>query len=181
MYLVSLIIKYYIWDLLDQNINTLSTCALVNIHVLDLTCSCDAPVLTCRDPGNVAHSRKVIAGSRFTVGSTVQFICNKGYLLSGSSLLTCFNRNSATPKWSERLPKCVRKSQTYSPPTLATVWLLNIDLIFVLFRFCITLVFLCWQTDLRQILNYSFFTIWSLKAEYQNLTLLTSKQATIKP
>uniref|UniRef100_A0A8C3B0H0 Seizure related 6 homolog n=1 Tax=Cyclopterus lumpus TaxID=8103 RepID=A0A8C3B0H0_CYCLU len=80
----------------------------------DLTWSGDVPkcqeVLTCQDPGNVEHSRKVIAGNRFIVGATVQFICNKGYILSGSSLLTCFNRDSATPKWNERLPKCARKN-----------------------------------------------------------------------
>ncbi|XP_047463765.1 seizure protein 6 homolog isoform X2 [Mugil cephalus] len=83
----------------------------------DLSWSGDVPkceeVMTCRDPGNVEHSRKVIAGSRFTVGSTVQFICNKGYVLSGSSLLTCYNRDSAAPKWSERLPKCV--PEKYEP------------------------------------------------------------------
>uniref|UniRef100_A0A669C256 Seizure related 6 homolog n=1 Tax=Oreochromis niloticus TaxID=8128 RepID=A0A669C256_ORENI len=76
----------------------------------DLSWSGDVPkceeVMTCQDPGNVQHSRKVITGSRFAVGSTVQFICNKGYILSGSSLLTCYNRDSAMPKWSERLPKC---------------------------------------------------------------------------
>lgn len=71
---------------------------------------CFALVLMCQDPGNVAHSHRILTGSRFTVGSTVQFICNKGYILSGNSLLTCYNRNSATPKWSESLPKCVRKS-----------------------------------------------------------------------
>uniref|UniRef100_A0AAX7TUP0 Seizure related 6 homolog a n=1 Tax=Astatotilapia calliptera TaxID=8154 RepID=A0AAX7TUP0_ASTCA len=79
----------------------------------DLSWSGDVPkceeVMTCQDPGNVQHSRKVITGSRFAVGSTVQFICNKGYILSGSSLLTCYNRDSAMPKWNERLPKCVRK------------------------------------------------------------------------
>ncbi|XP_035482839.2 seizure protein 6 homolog isoform X4 [Scophthalmus maximus] len=83
----------------------------------DLTWSGDVPkceeVMTCRDPGGVEHSRKVITGSRFTVGSTVQFVCNKGYVLSGSSLLTCYNRDSATPKWSERLPKCV--PEKYEP------------------------------------------------------------------
>uniref|UniRef100_A0AAQ5XGW8 Seizure related 6 homolog a n=1 Tax=Amphiprion ocellaris TaxID=80972 RepID=A0AAQ5XGW8_AMPOC len=83
----------------------------------DLTWSGDVPrceeVLTCQDPGSVEHSRKVIAGTRFTVGSTVQFICNKGYILSGSGLLTCYNRDSATPKWSERLPKCV--PEKYEP------------------------------------------------------------------
>lgn len=71
---------------------------------------CFVPVLTCQDPGTVAHSHRVLTGSRFTVGSTLQFVCNKGYVLSGSSPLTCCNRDSAAPKWSDRLPKCVRKS-----------------------------------------------------------------------
>ncbi|XP_056140660.1 seizure protein 6 homolog [Lampris incognitus] len=83
----------------------------------DLTWSGDVPrceeVMTCQDPGSVEHSRKVITNSRFTVGSTVQYICNKGYILSGSNLLTCYNRDSATPKWSERLPKCV--PEKYEP------------------------------------------------------------------
>ncbi|XP_034462836.1 seizure protein 6 homolog isoform X2 [Hippoglossus hippoglossus] len=83
----------------------------------DLTWSGDVPrceeVMTCRDPGNVEHSRKVVSGSRLIVGSTVQFICNKGYVLSGNSLLTCYNRDSAAPKWSERLPKCV--PEKYEP------------------------------------------------------------------
>ncbi|XP_037543989.1 seizure protein 6 homolog [Nematolebias whitei] len=83
----------------------------------DLSWSGDVPkcdeVLTCRDPGNVEHSRKVITGSRFSAGSTVQFVCNKGYVLSGSSILTCYNRDTATPKWSDRLPKCV--PEKYEP------------------------------------------------------------------
>uniref|UniRef100_A0A8C6PZ10 Seizure related 6 homolog a n=1 Tax=Nothobranchius furzeri TaxID=105023 RepID=A0A8C6PZ10_NOTFU len=84
----------------------------------DLTWSGDVPrcdeVLTCRDPGNVEHSRKVMTGSRFAVGATVQFICNKGYILSGSSVLTCYNRDSAVPKWSDRLPKCIDVNMDYS-------------------------------------------------------------------
>ncbi|XP_015247570.1 PREDICTED: seizure protein 6 homolog isoform X2 [Cyprinodon variegatus] len=95
--------------------------ALVGSDILmcqwDLSWSGDVPkcdeVLTCRDPGNVEHSRKVITGTRFNVGSTVQFICNKGYVLSGSSLLTCCNRDSSVPKWSDRLPKCV--PEKYEP------------------------------------------------------------------
>ncbi|XP_020789155.1 seizure protein 6 homolog [Boleophthalmus pectinirostris] len=83
----------------------------------DLTWSGDVPkceeVMTCQDPGNVEHSRKVITGSRFAVGSTVQFFCNKGYIISGNGLLTCYNRDSAKPKWSERLPKCV--PEKYEP------------------------------------------------------------------
>ncbi|XP_029957684.1 seizure protein 6 homolog isoform X2 [Salarias fasciatus] len=83
----------------------------------DLSWSGDVPkceeVLTCPDPGNVEHSRKVIAGTRFTVGSTVQFFCNKGYVMSGANVLTCYNRDSAKPKWNERLPKCV--PEKYEP------------------------------------------------------------------
>ncbi|XP_010868648.2 seizure protein 6 homolog isoform X2 [Esox lucius] len=83
----------------------------------DLTWSGDVPscekVMTCPDPGNVEHSRRVVTGTRFMVGSTVQYVCNKGYSLSGSSLLTCYNRDSANPKWSDRLPKC--NPERYEP------------------------------------------------------------------
>ncbi|XP_063060309.1 seizure protein 6 [Engraulis encrasicolus] len=77
----------------------------------DLTWSGDVPtcekVMVCPDPGTVEHSHRVITGSRFVVGSTVEFVCNKGYFLSGSSLLTCYSRDIADPKWSEPTPKCV--------------------------------------------------------------------------
>ncbi|CAB1349147.1 unnamed protein product, partial [Coregonus sp. 'balchen'] len=76
----------------------------------DLTWSGDLPscerVLSCVDPGTVEHSRRVMSGPRFTVGSTIQYICNKGYTLSGNSLLSCYNHGSSGPKWSEMLPKC---------------------------------------------------------------------------
>uniref|UniRef100_A0A4W5NZ10 Seizure related 6 homolog n=1 Tax=Hucho hucho TaxID=62062 RepID=A0A4W5NZ10_9TELE len=82
----------------------------------DLTWSGDLPscerVLLCADPGAVEHSHRVMSGQRFTVGSTIQYICNKGYTLSGNSLLSCYNHGSSGPKWSERLPKCVL---TYEP------------------------------------------------------------------
>jgi len=70
-------------------------------------------VLTCQDPGTVDHSRRTLTGQRFSVGSTVHFVCHKGYVLSGSGLLTCHNRDAAKPKWSDRLPKCLRES---APP-----------------------------------------------------------------
>ncbi|XP_041949344.1 seizure protein 6 homolog isoform X1 [Alosa sapidissima] len=77
----------------------------------DLTWSGDVPicekVMVCPDPGIVEHSHRVITGSRFVVGSTVQYTCNKGYYLSGTGLITCYSRDVAEPKWSERLPKCV--------------------------------------------------------------------------
>ncbi|XP_051535423.1 seizure protein 6 homolog isoform X2 [Myxocyprinus asiaticus] len=77
----------------------------------DLTWSGDLPscerVLSCADPGTVEHSRRVMSGPRLIVGSTVQYICNKGYSLSGNSLLSCYHRDSTGPKWSEKLPKCI--------------------------------------------------------------------------
>ncbi|XP_029469384.1 seizure protein 6 homolog [Rhinatrema bivittatum] len=77
----------------------------------DLTWSGDLPtcerVTSCSDPGDVAHSRRLLTSSKFPVGSTVRFLCDKGYTLTGSSLLTCHGRQTGTPKWSDRLPKCV--------------------------------------------------------------------------
>uniref|UniRef100_A0A3B3R648 Seizure related 6 homolog n=1 Tax=Paramormyrops kingsleyae TaxID=1676925 RepID=A0A3B3R648_9TELE len=79
----------------------------------DLTWSGDLPscekVRLCADPGNVEHSRRITSGPRLSVGSTVQYVCNKGYMLSGNSLLTCHNHNSAGPRWSKTPPKCVRE------------------------------------------------------------------------
>uniref|UniRef100_A0A4W4HTV2 Seizure related 6 homolog b n=1 Tax=Electrophorus electricus TaxID=8005 RepID=A0A4W4HTV2_ELEEL len=80
----------------------------------DLTWSGDLPtcerVLSCPDPGLVDHSRRVMSGPRLIVGSTVQYICNKGYSLSGNSLLSCYHRGSTGPKWSEKPPRCVREA-----------------------------------------------------------------------
>ncbi|XP_061461502.1 seizure protein 6 homolog [Rhineura floridana] len=83
----------------------------------DLMWSGDLPscqrVTTCRDPGDVDHSRRVVSANKFPVGSTVQFICNKGYALAGSTEITCHNRHSGGPKWSDRLPKCI--PEVYEP------------------------------------------------------------------
>ncbi|XP_071328063.1 seizure protein 6 homolog [Trachinotus anak] len=83
----------------------------------DLTWSGDLPscerVVSCADPGKVDHSRRVLSGPHFTVGSTIQYICNKGFTLSGNSLLTCFNRGSSGPKWNQKLPRCL--PDTYEP------------------------------------------------------------------
>uniref|UniRef100_A0A1A7YAE0 Seizure related 6 homolog n=1 Tax=Iconisemion striatum TaxID=60296 RepID=A0A1A7YAE0_9TELE len=83
----------------------------------DLTWSGDLPicerVVSCTDPGKVENSRRVLSGPHFTVGSTIQYICNKGFALSGNSLLTCFSRGSSGPKWSQKLPKCL--SETFEP------------------------------------------------------------------
>ncbi|XP_068441686.1 seizure protein 6 isoform X2 [Clinocottus analis] len=83
----------------------------------DLTWSGDLPscerVLSCADPGKVEHSRRMPSGPHFTVASTIQYICNKGFTLSGNSLLTCFNRGSMGPKWNQKLPRCL--PETFEP------------------------------------------------------------------
>ncbi|KAM8768016.1 seizure protein 6 homolog isoform 2-T2 [Acanthopagrus schlegelii] len=83
----------------------------------DLSWSGDLPscerVVSCADPGIVEHSRRVLSGPHFTVGSTIQYICSKGFTLSGNSLLTCFNRGSSGPKWNQKLPRCL--PETFEP------------------------------------------------------------------
>ncbi|XP_043910371.1 seizure protein 6 homolog isoform X2 [Protopterus annectens] len=83
----------------------------------DLSWSADVPTCekttTCPDPGDIDHSRRVVSSPRFLIGSTVQYICNKGYVLTGSNILTCYSRQSGAPKWSDRLPKCV--PEMYEP------------------------------------------------------------------
>ncbi|KAM8977049.1 seizure protein 6 homolog [Pelodytes ibericus] len=83
----------------------------------DLTWSGDLPacerVTTCSDPGDVTHSRRILSNSKFLVGSTVRYVCDKGYVLTGSSTITCYNRQAGVPKWSDRSPKCV--PEKYEP------------------------------------------------------------------
>ncbi|NXB99788.1 SEZ6 protein, partial [Orthonyx spaldingii] len=83
----------------------------------DLTWSGDLPscerVTTCRDPGDAEHSRRVVSNPKFPVGATVQYVCDKGYVLAGAATLTCHDRAAGGPKWSDRLPKCI--PETYEP------------------------------------------------------------------
>ncbi|XP_067165865.1 seizure protein 6 homolog [Apteryx mantelli] len=83
----------------------------------DLTWSGDLPacerVTSCRDPGDVEHSRRVVSSAKFPVGATVQFVCDKGYVLTGTGLLTCHDRAAGGPKWSDRVPKCI--PEAYEP------------------------------------------------------------------
>uniref|UniRef100_A0A8C0GMU9 Seizure related 6 homolog n=1 Tax=Chelonoidis abingdonii TaxID=106734 RepID=A0A8C0GMU9_CHEAB len=85
----------------------------------DLTWSGDLPtcerVTSCKDPGDVDHSRRIISSSKFPVGSTVQFVCDKGYVLTGGSLLTCRDRQAGGPKWSNHLPKCTLYEPCHNP------------------------------------------------------------------
>ncbi|XP_032902295.1 seizure protein 6-like [Amblyraja radiata] len=77
----------------------------------DLSWSGDSPrcekIIFCAEPRAIDHSRRVVSDAKFSIGSTVQYVCNKGYAVSGSSTLTCYNRQSGNPKWSDKTPKCL--------------------------------------------------------------------------
>uniref|UniRef100_UPI00358F7FE7 seizure protein 6 homolog isoform X1 n=1 Tax=Myxine glutinosa TaxID=7769 RepID=UPI00358F7FE7 len=77
----------------------------------DLSWSTEPPtcqrVQYCTDPGVAEHGRRIISDSRFLVGATVQYACDRGYLMEGASLLTCHARDTGTPKWSAPQPRCI--------------------------------------------------------------------------
>ncbi|CAJ0964356.1 unnamed protein product [Ranitomeya imitator] len=57
-------------------------------------------ILNCADPGEIANG--VPQGIRPSVSHWLS-----RYTLEGSEILTCYNRDTGTPKWSDRIPKCV--------------------------------------------------------------------------
>ncbi|KAJ7309886.1 hypothetical protein JRQ81_007962 [Phrynocephalus forsythii] len=77
----------------------------------DLTWSSDPPfcekIMYCTDPGEVEHSTRLISDPVLLVGTTIQYTCNPGFVLEGSALLTCYSRETGTPIWTSRLPRCV--------------------------------------------------------------------------
>ncbi|XP_070618660.1 LOW QUALITY PROTEIN: seizure 6-like protein [Erythrolamprus reginae] len=77
----------------------------------DLTWSSDPPfcekIMYCTDPGEVEDSARLISDPVLLVGTTIQYSCNLGFVLEGSSLLTCYSRETGTPIWTSRLPRCV--------------------------------------------------------------------------
>ena len=72
----------------------------------DLSCT----VMYCTDPGEVDHSTRLISDPVLLVGTTIQYTCNPGFVLEGSSLLTCYSRETGSPIWTSRLPHCVCES-----------------------------------------------------------------------
>uniref|UniRef100_A0A8C9U5M6 Seizure 6-like protein 2 n=1 Tax=Scleropages formosus TaxID=113540 RepID=A0A8C9U5M6_SCLFO len=67
-------------------------------------------VQQCSDPGEVVNgARSVHPEPGFAVGTVVRFSCNQGYQLEGPSQVSCHGRDTGTPKWSDRSPKCVLK------------------------------------------------------------------------
>uniref|UniRef100_A0A672Y445 Sushi domain-containing protein n=1 Tax=Sphaeramia orbicularis TaxID=375764 RepID=A0A672Y445_9TELE len=61
-------------------------------------------------PSVVNGARSVRPEAGFAVGTVVRFSCNQGYQLEGPSQISCHGRDTGTPKWSDRSPKCVCKS-----------------------------------------------------------------------
>lgn len=85
----------------------------VNLGDLCITvCPCVLllAVMYCTDPGEVEHSTRLISDPVLLVGTTIQYTCSPGFVLEGSSLLTCYSRETGTPIWTSRLPHCVCES-----------------------------------------------------------------------
>ncbi|XP_006877959.1 PREDICTED: seizure 6-like protein 2 isoform X6 [Chrysochloris asiatica] len=79
----------------------------------DLSWSAPPPacqkIMTCADPGEIANGHRTASDAGFPVGSHVQYRCLPGYSLEGAAVLTCYSRDTGTPKWSDRVPKCALK------------------------------------------------------------------------
>uniref|UniRef100_A0A8D0GUQ7 Seizure related 6 homolog like 2 n=1 Tax=Sphenodon punctatus TaxID=8508 RepID=A0A8D0GUQ7_SPHPU len=63
-------------------------------------------IVNCADPGEISNGKRSVSDRRFPIGAHVQYFCHEGYVVEGSSTLTCYNRDTGTPKWSDRVPKC---------------------------------------------------------------------------
>ncbi|XP_049494555.1 seizure 6-like protein 2 isoform X9 [Panthera uncia] len=66
-------------------------------------------IMTCADPGEITNGHRTTSDAGFPVGSHVQYRCLPGYGLEGAAVLTCYSRDTGTPKWSDRVPKCALK------------------------------------------------------------------------
>nr|KAG5700232.1 hypothetical protein BaRGS_007605 [Batillaria attramentaria] len=76
--------------------------------------------IACDDPGTPLHGSKA-PGGNYSLGSVVQFQCDAGYRLDGSSSVTCIIGSQGAsgfgPKWSAPIPQCLSSCPT--PPTIS--------------------------------------------------------------
>lgn len=96
----------------------------------------------CADPGVPEDGRRVDSVTVLYVGLSLRFVCNPGFLLRGSEVLTCQYGEWNQVEWNADLPQCVGKS--YATPsyltTLAHSHSLYVLVAVVLFGcFCIAL------------------------------------------
>ncbi|XP_041084704.1 seizure 6-like protein [Polyodon spathula] len=63
-------------------------------------------IMYCTDPGQVEHSSRTLSDPKLLVGTTIQYTCTPGYILEGGAMLTCYGRETGTPVWTSRLPRC---------------------------------------------------------------------------
>lgn len=138
-----------IWFLLNRSVvNPLSLDQVESNH-LCLTLS--PAVQQCPDPGEVVNgARSVRPEAGFAVGTVVRFSCNQGYQLEGPSQISCHGRDTGTPKWSDRSPKCVCKS-------LSCTWLL-----LSVFFLCLVLQVWKWTANSRPS-SVCFCLPWTVK------------------
>lgn len=122
---------------------------------------CFTPILTvqqCPDPGEVVNgARSVRPETGFAVGTLVRFSCNQGYQLEGPSQISCHGRDTGTPKWSDRSPKCVCTSLfcTFLLPFLLHLLLLLFVCLFLAFFGFWRYFFSCqWNMIRAQILAF---------------------------
>lgn len=107
-----------------QKITTMTT-VMMSVNVYHLWLTLIFTVQQCPDPGEVVNgARSVRPETGFAVGTLVRFSCNQGYQLEGPSQISCHGRDTGTPKWSDRSPKCVCKSLPCCPAVFSTFCLL---------------------------------------------------------
>ncbi|XP_038827831.1 CUB and sushi domain-containing protein 3-like [Salvelinus namaycush] len=63
---------------------------------------------SCPDPGEPENGKRV--GSDFSIGATVQFLCNEDHVLQGSKTITCQRVAEVFAAWSDHRPVCKVKT-----------------------------------------------------------------------
>ena len=63
----------------------------------------------CPDPGTPSNGNRQLPQQRqFSVGSSILYDCNAGYLPQGSPLITCsFNLDKLVAEWNRDPPECI--------------------------------------------------------------------------
>ncbi|KAJ6652285.1 hypothetical protein lerEdw1_012753 [Lerista edwardsae] len=62
------------------------------------------PRESCFDPGLIKNSTR--AGSEWKLGSTITYYCDSGYVIEGTSTLTCIMGGDGKPVWNKLRPTC---------------------------------------------------------------------------